>query len=112
MSRELKLLILLTLLTLAGCTSQPVIKVVKFTADWCGYCRAMEPVLQEYEARYGYRLNVVRVNVDDPLTRTPPDMQGIPYLIITKAGLEVFRGNISLPELRKLLDGLLREGNK
>jgi thioredoxin len=42
--------------------SEPVL--VKFGANWCGPCRAMEPELTRFTASHGGSVGVVQVDVD------------------------------------------------
>jgi thioredoxin 2 len=42
----------------------PEILVAEFWAKWCGYCRAMEPYLNDLAARRAGRLKIIRVDVD------------------------------------------------
>ena len=38
--------------------------IVKFTADWCGPCKMMNPVLEEIEKSYDGKLDIFNVDVD------------------------------------------------
>lgn len=65
--------------------SQPVL--VKFGAEWCGPCRAMEPVLDQFEARMGGQVGVVRVNVDQhPNLAQHYGVSSIPRLMLFRSG--------------------------
>ncbi|MEN8259196.1 MAG: thioredoxin [Pseudomonadota bacterium] len=39
--------------------------LVDISADWCGPCHAIAPVLEELAANYGGRVTVAKVNVDE-----------------------------------------------
>lgn len=49
----------------------PEILVAEFWAKWCGYCRQVEPYINELAARRAGRLKIIRVDVDaeQPLAR-------------------------------------------
>ena len=55
------MLSLTTLLMSAVLTAPTDVHLVKFTADWCAPCKAMEPVLEQV-AQQGVR--VTRIDID------------------------------------------------
>jgi thioredoxin len=38
--------------------------IVKFTADWCGPCKMMNPVLEEVEKEFEGKVDIYNVDVD------------------------------------------------
>jgi thioredoxin 1 len=42
---------------------------IEFFAFWCGYCKAMAPVVHELEAMYGEEINFIYLDIDDPATK-------------------------------------------
>ena len=38
--------------------------IVKFTAEWCGPCKMMNPVLEEIEKKYDGKLDIFNIDVD------------------------------------------------
>ncbi len=45
------------------------IKLLDFTAKWCGPCRVMDPVLHAIEKEYGDRVALQKIDVDEELDR-------------------------------------------
>lgn len=64
--------------------------VVDFWAPWCSPCRAVAPVLEELDQRWGGRVKVVKVNVDEePALARAWGIQGIPTIMAFKGGRPV-----------------------
>ncbi|KRC95304.1 MULTISPECIES: thioredoxin family protein [unclassified Streptomyces] len=60
--------------------------LVQFTAEWCGPCRQLGPVLGSIAEEEGERLKVVQLDVD----RNP--RTAIAYHVLSTPTLMVFRG--------------------
>lgn len=86
-------------------TEVPVL--VDFYAEWCGPCKVMAPILDEIaHARQG-RLLVLKVDTDRNAELAQRlGIQGVPTLILYRAGQEVRRqvGALPRPALEALLD--------
>jgi thioredoxin 1 len=39
--------------------------VVDFWAEWCGPCRAVDPILEQIGVEYAEKIDIVKLNVDE-----------------------------------------------
>lgn len=61
--------------------------LVDFTAEWCGPCKVIAPILEELNDEQGDRLDVVSIDVDaNPKTTLRYDVMSMPTLILFKDG--------------------------
>lgn len=93
-------------------TSMQNIKLLDFTAKWCGPCRQMEPVLASIAKEYGARVEIVPIDVDeDPLAAQRYNVRSMPTFVLERDGREVGRFVGSRPRsfvvgvIDRVLDG-------
>ncbi|UCC74671.1 MAG: thioredoxin [Gemmatimonadota bacterium] len=80
--------------------------VVDFHADWCGPCKIMAPLLDDFAYAHKGEVLVAKLDTDrSPQTPQQFGIRGIPTLIIFKNGQEAGRrtGVVSGEELEALL---------
>jgi thioredoxin 1 len=77
--------------------------LVEFTADWCGPCRQLAPVLSDIAAEEGERLKVVQLDVDaNPGTTIAYGVMAMPTLMVFRDG-EPVKSMVGARPKRRLL---------
>ncbi len=80
--------------------------LVDFFAEWCGPCKMMPPILDQFKGMVGDQATVIKVDVDkNPGAANAYQVKGVPTLIIFKNGRPVWRrsGVMSAAELRDVI---------
>ena len=90
-------------------TEVPV--VVDFYADWCGPCKKMAPVFDDFARERQGQLLVAKLDTDrNQATAQRFNVRGIPTLIVFKKGKEVARQVGAVP--RAMLDQLVAKAEQ
>jgi thioredoxin 1 len=86
-------------------SSLPVL--VEYWAEWCGPCKMIAPILDEWASSYAGQLSVAKLNVDEN-TKVPSQyhVRGIPTLMLFKDGQPVAThvGAVSKSQLAAFID--------
>ena len=65
-------------------------RLLKFQADWCAPCHALDPLVEQL-AKY-HDLELARVDVDaDPAMAASFEVRGLPTLVLMEDGVELAR---------------------
>ncbi|KAI4314231.1 hypothetical protein L6164_027162 [Bauhinia variegata] len=84
-------------------TDKPM--VVDFTATWCGPCKFMDPVVQEFAAKYT-DVDFIKIDVDDLMGVSEEfQVQAMPtFLLIKKGKIEEKVVGARREELQKMIE--------
>lgn len=71
--------------------SDPMV-LVDFSADWCGPCQMLGPVLKEVKAEVGDTVKIIKIDVDKNQALSGHyKVMGVPTLILFRNGNQVWR---------------------
>lgn len=91
--------------------SEDEITLVDFYAAWCGPCKTMQPILEEYKKQVGDKVRILKLDVDSPANASLSHkyrVSAVPTLIFFRKGEIKWRGSgvISALRLREISDKL------
>ncbi|MBW2938290.1 thioredoxin [Aureisphaera sp. CAU 1614] len=84
--------------------------LVDFSADWCGPCKMLAPILKQVKDEVGDAIKIIKIDVDkNQSLASQYQVMGVPTLILYKGGKQVWRqsGVLQKHELVQLIQSHL-----
>lgn len=86
--------------------------LVDFSAEWCGPCKQMPPILKDLKDKMGENVTILKMDIDrNPAMAQAYGIQSVPTLIVFRDGQIKWRqsGVTRADQLKYVLDGILSQ---
>lgn len=86
---------------------QSKIDLIYFSAPWCGPCKMMKPIIENFVKNNSTKINLINVDVDsNPVLARQNNINSVPTFLVVRNNTLVnrFNGMINLNVLNSILN--------
>ncbi len=87
-------------------STEPVL--VDFSAEWCGPCKQLKPILEQVKNKVGTSAKIIKIDIDKNRSLAEKfQIRSVPTLILFKDGKSVWRQSGVIPA--STLEGIIKQ---